>query len=212
MWLNDKYWHDIFKLKKRVSEDSRVKWVTTGEEIGDNERFCMVGKTMNDAFRRNLVTGEYFCTFYDDDIYHKDFFAIMTETLDAYPEYPAAMCNQLRSEIYMDGSKTFTGSLIPASNISGRNFDCRIDGGQVVFRTSVLELIEQPYMFENKGAECSHSDGIFLDRIGEAVYPQEFLWIDQTLMENRKFPFSTYSPTGEYISNKFDFRPMKEFK
>lgn len=147
---------------------------------------CPVAWCFNEAFRRGLVEGEYVCTAYDDDLLYPAFLERMAGALEAGAE--AAWCSQRRS--LFDGLNSITEGFIMADGPrTGRTFDCQVDGGQVMFRRSALERIEQPYIPETAG-ECFHSDGLFLDRLGEAGVV--FAPVPEVLCENRRTPWSKF--------------------
>ena len=174
-----------------ILADARVEWQLTGEEPDTHLNTCMVGWSFNEAFRRNAVRGEYVCTFYDDDLYYPNFIAHMAGYLDSHPEAQAVWCTEDRMRLTSQGQE-LVGQIRAADKRTGRNFDCQVDGMQVMFRREVLNLITQPYLVETMG-DCGHSDGVFLTRLGAAGV--HFDPIDEALCVHRHTPWSSFTPS-----------------
>jgi glycosyltransferase involved in cell wall biosynthesis len=196
MWFKkDDYIADAMRRsQERWSSCPKIDWLITGEREKLHERKCPISWVTNEAIRAGLVRGKYFCTFYDDDYYHSDFIEKMAGYLDANPKCDAVRCSQRREFVNADGSKGETPPLMATDFISGENFDCVVDGGQVMMRTSVLEKIRDPWLPEEPDWNvCSHSDGIFLNKLGRVI--DKMHYIEDILMTNCKTTESTYSPT-----------------
>ena len=163
-----------------------VEWVFTGEAPGLIGRTCPVGFVTNEAIRAGLVRGRYVCTFYDDDLYAPEFIEQMAGYLDAHPDALAVTCSESR--------RTYSGE--ERGSIGGYErgpgeFDCRVDGAQIMFRREVLDRIGDPWLPEDT-ASCSHSDGLFLEKLANVC--GRVPGIDATLVTHRFTPLSTYSP------------------
>jgi hypothetical protein len=170
--------------------------VYTGESEEMNKEVCMVSTVFNEAYKQGLIRGKYFCTFYDDDIYYPQFIEKMAGYLDTHPEADAVRCSEARTKIFPNQTVTPTSPLEAKDFISGQNFDCVVDGMQVMIRTSVLAKVKEKYgdaLLPEDINTCSHSDGIFLNRVGEVIDKMHF--ITDTLCEHRATPLSTYTPT-----------------
>lgn len=176
----------------KYKEHPRITWITTGELPDMHKSICMVAHWTNIAYKQRLLRGKYFCTFYDDDYYYPEFFEKMAGYMDANPDCMAVRCTQARAKIHENGLKEYTPSLEAKEDISGQNFDCRVDGGQVMLRTEVLDKIPYPLLDENM-EHCSHSDGVFLNKVGAVIDKMHF--INETLYEHRHTPISTFTPT-----------------
>lgn len=175
-----------------ILADPRVEWHLTGEAPDTHLTTCMVGWSFNEAFRRQLVKGRYVCTFYDDDVYRPAFMARMAGYLDQNQDAQAVWCSEARTSLTSDGQERVAGHIRAGDRRTGASFDCQVDGMQVMFRRSVLDLISQPYLVEDM-QHCSHSDGVFLTRLGMAgVY---FDPIDEVLCEHRHTPWSSFTPS-----------------
>lgn len=195
--------HNNDEVSEQMSQDyfiysvhPQIQWIITGELPGLNKRKCPISWVTNEAIRAGLVRGRYFCTFYDDDKYYPEFVARMVGYLDDNPDCDAVRCSQERTFIKPDGTKDSTPPLMATDFISGENFDCVVDGGQVMMRSNVLDKIGDPWLPEDPDWNvCSHSDGIFFNKLGKVIDKMHF--IEEILMENVKTPHSTYSPTGD---------------
>lgn len=172
--------------------DPRIEWQLTGEAPDTHLTTCMVGWSFNEAFRRDAVRGEYICTFYDDDLYHPKFLERMAGYLDENPEAQAVWCTETWTSVNRLGETRPAGQIRASDRRTGPNFDCRVDGMQVMFRREVLDLISQPYLTEGM-EDCRHSDGVFLTRLGMAGV--HFDPIDEALCEHRFTPWSVFTPS-----------------
>ena len=167
-----------------------VEWVFTAERLGSLS--CPVGVATNLAIRAGLVNGRYVCHFYDDDEYHPQFIEKMAGYLDEHPDRKAVWCSQDRARIERDGGRSVVGHIPAYDGLTAGNIDCLVDGGQVMYRREVLDALGDPWMPEDPGL-CSHSDGVFLDRVAQVTGPIGA--IPDTLVTNRKTPLSAFSPT-----------------
>jgi hypothetical protein len=181
--------HDIY------SRHPLIRWITTGEAPGLPSRKCPVSWVTNEAIRAGLIRGRYMCTFYDDDLYEPHFMAEMAGYLDARPDCQAAWCSENRVSLHPDGTQTHS-FVIPASvPKSGPSFDCQIDGAQVMWRTSLLDKIGDPWLDEDPAdSSCRHSDGLFLNKLGTAAGTVENVPVADPLVTHRHTPWSAYSP------------------
>lgn len=171
-----------------------VEWIFTGEGKNAKSKYCMVSRSFNRAYEEGLIRGKYFATFYDDDVYYPTFIEKMAGYLDAHSECEAVRCGENRTVIKPNGERISTPALMARDFISGQNFDCVVDGMQVMYRTSLLEKLSKPLMDENPDiSSCSHSDGIFLNKVGGVIDKMHF--IEETLCEHRNTPLSTFTPS-----------------
>lgn len=193
-------WHDrdddISKEMARVFDDfahlPQVEWVTTEEEPGLPARLCPVAWAFNEAVRMGLVRGRFMCTFYDDDRWHPTFVEKMAGALEADPDVRAVWCSQRRIWLHPDGREDVFGVIAATGPRHGAVNDCRVDGGQVMWRAELLDLIGDPWIPEAPST-CYHSDGLFLDKLGAVagtIHPVPLI-----LCDNRRTPISTFSPS-----------------
>lgn len=184
-------------IYNRYSGNEKIEWVFTGENYEMSKTVCMIGKVTNEAFKAQLVRGEFVSTFYDDDVYRPDFIEKMAGFLEAeaHKEYDAVRCSQARTAIHPDGHSESTGMLVADNDIQkDENMDCRVDGMQVMMRLSTINKMLYPYLPEDI-ENCSHSDGVFFNSFGAVMNKMGF--INEVLCEHRHTPDSTYSPTEE---------------
>jgi hypothetical protein len=169
------------------------EWVFTGEPADLRNRLCPVAWATNEVIRAGLVRGRYVCTFYDDDRYHPTFMQEMAGFLDTHLDAGAVWCSQNRIRLDRDGSETLIG-VIAATGPKNGNWDCQVDGGQIMFRRTVLEAIGDPWLPEDPAdGSCRHSDGIFLEKLGAVCGTVPA--IGEVLMDHRFSPISTYTPS-----------------
>jgi hypothetical protein len=70
----------------------------------------------------------------------------------------------------------------------------QVDGGQIMFRRTVLDAIGDPWLPEDAAdGSCRHSDGIFLEKLGAVCGTVPA--IPEVLMDHRFTPISTYTPS-----------------
>lgn len=168
-----------------------VMWAFTGEEPGLATTRCPISWATNQAIRR-FPPAKYVCHFYDDDLYYPTFIEKMAGYLDDHPEERAVLCAQDRLTLARDGTTQQNGLLAHSGRLGPGQFDCRVDGGQIMYRRDVLDAMGDPWMDENPSS-CFHSDGIFLERIASIVGSVPA--IPDVLLAHRNTPYSTYSPS-----------------
>lgn len=187
---------------KHYADHPLVEWYSTGESGSLRDRVCPVAWATNQVIRAGLVRGTYVCTFYDDDRYEPTFMEKMTGYLDEHPEVNAVWCSQWRAKLVNDGAPYGIGSgedrigeIVASGPKYGGHFDQLVDGAQVLFRRELLDRIGDPWLPESPlDADCRHSDGVFLDRIGHAAGVVHN--IPEHLVTHRFTPLSAYSPMG----------------
>ena len=176
----------------RYSRHPLVEWVTTGEPPDLIAHRCPVAWATNEVIRAGLVRGRYVCTFYDDDAYYPTFIEKMAGFLDANPDRGAILCAQDRLAWAGDGWRS--AGRLGHGELGPGQFDNRVDGGQIMFRRTVLDAIGDPWLPEEPAdGSCRHSDGIFLEKVARACGTVPAL--PDVLCANRKTPLSRYSPT-----------------
>lgn len=170
-----------------------LEWVFTGEGPHLRDFRCPVAWATNEVIRAGLVRGRYMCTFYDDDRWHPTFVEKMAGYLDEHADASAVWCSQNRIRLDRDGSETLVG-VIAATAPKNGNWDCQVDGGQIMWRRTVLDAIGDPWLPEDPAdGSCRHSDGIFLEKLGAVcgTVPN----IPEILYDHRFSPISTYTPS-----------------
>ncbi len=177
---------------ERYYQDPRVDW----HWIQDVPGVCPVTWVFNQAYASGLIRGEFFCCHYDDDIYYPNFVEKMGGYLRANPEIKAVRCTQTRRAL------SFRDQSPPSELRADRimyphdDFDCVVDGMQVMFRSEILPAMAVRYNGEIMPEAldtCSHSDGVFYNRARE--YIPEMHFIEEALCEHRHTPWSTFTPT-----------------
>ena len=178
---------------KEFHDHPLIEWYSTGENGDLKQHKCPIGWATNEVIRAGLVRGRYVCTFYDDDVYHPEYMAKMAGYLDEHPDTKAVWCSQERIRLHPSGETSPIGAIPAYGPKTGAQFDCLVDGTQVMFHRTLLDEIGDPWLTEDPAdSECRHSDGLFLDRIGIAagIVPN----IPEVLVWHRFTPISAYSP------------------
>lgn len=169
-----------------------IEWVTTGERPGLIDRKCPIAWVTNEVIRSGIIRGRYVCTFYDDDVYYPAFFERMAGHLDER-DCIAVWCSQDRIRLAPDGTQYVVSKIIALTPKRGPEFDCQVDGAQVMFRRAALDAIGDPWLPEDPAnGSCRHSDGIFLDKLGSLGVVEN---IPDVLLAHRFTPISTYTPS-----------------
>lgn len=169
-----------------------IHWITTGERGGFSRRTCPVAWVTNESIRKGLVRGKYVCTFYDDDRYYPVFMERMAGFLDDNSDHLAVWCTQDRISLGSDGLESPVAQIFAGAPKSS-NWDCQVDGAQIMFRKEVLDQMGDPWIPEAR-ATCSHSDGLFLEKLGAicGTVPN----IPEALLAHRFTPLSTFTPSS----------------
>ena len=192
--LRDQADHDMDMLYGRYMVHPQVTWLTTGELPNPEARYCPFTKAINNVVRAGLIRSRYMCIFSDDDLYHPQFVERTVGLLDAEGA-SAVIVGQKRSALWADGRTEERPSLVPSAKNPGDNWDCLVDGNQVVLRTSLLDKIGDPWWPEDaEFTTCNHADGIFFNKM--AQYAGHVPVIPDLLEEHRFTWLSTYTPAG----------------
>lgn len=195
--LPDETSHAMASIYRQYQDASWVDWTFTGEGPELRREKCPVGWATNEAIRRGYVTGDYVCTFYDDDRWHPTFIEQMAGYLDDHPDQLAVWCSQHRIRLDRDGTETLIGVIAATGPKRTGEWDCHVDGGQVMFRRDVLDAIGDPWLPEDPAdGVCRHSDGIFLEKLGAVCGVVHPLPGGPVLYDHRFTPISTYTPTS----------------
>lgn len=189
---NDEVSQRMREIYTLYGSNPQIEWYFTGENENTHKEVCMVARAFNKVVEGGLIRGKYFCTFYDDDIYYPQFVEKMAGFLDAHPESHGVMCSENRTMLNRDNTRTSTPALMVNASKSGQSFDCAVDGMQIMMRKTVLDKIEKPWINEDV-LNCSHSDGVFLNKVGAVVDKIDF--IPDILAEHRNTIYSTFTPT-----------------
>lgn len=194
-WIRqeDPRWREMLAIYEKYANHPLVDWVTTGEGPELRRERCPIGWATNEVIRAGLVRGRYVSTFYDDDQYHPDFVEKMAGYLDEHPEALAVLCSQDRVRLDADGTETLVGRIVTPGPRWAGQFDCQIDGAQIMFRREVLDKIGDPWLPEDPGDSCRHSDGIFLEKLAQVA--GNVPAIPEVLLRHRFTPISTYTPS-----------------
>jgi hypothetical protein len=169
-----------------------IEWVVTGEGPDLRRDKCPIGWVTNEAIRAGLVRGRYAATFYDDDVWYPTFVERMAGYLDEHPDAPAVWCSQDRIKLDPDGTEYLVGR-IEATGPKSQGWDCQVDGGQIMFRREVLDAVGDPWLIEDPGMDCRHSDGLFLEKLGAVCGTVPA--IPDVLLAHRFTPLSAYTPS-----------------
>lgn len=194
-WLNQ-WTPEAIRMQTIHEEWSKhplVTWVTLGEPPALIQRKCPISYIVNEVVRAGLVRGRYMCVFTDDDMYEPTYVEKMAGFLDANPDRRAVFCAQKRVR-QTPGTNQWTDEPgIPAdAPRHGAGFDQQIDMLQLMFHTSVLQEIPDPWFDEDSETGiCRHSDGMFMDKVGVLV--GEVPNIPEELCTHRYTPLSTYN-------------------
>lgn len=188
---------EMASIRRRFFGQGPIQqWRFTGESPDLRREKCPVGWATNEVIRAGLVTGDYVCTFYDDDRWHPTFVERMAGYLDEHPDQLAVWCSQNRIRLNHDGTEQLIGVIPAVTAKRPGQWDCQVDGGQIMFRREVLDQIGDPWLPEDPtDAVCRHSDGIFLEKLGAVAGVVHPLPGGDVLYDHRFTPISTYTPT-----------------
>lgn len=175
-------------------------WIFTEEPPDLTRRKCPIGWVTNEVIRKGWVRGRYMATFYDDDRYEPEFVARMAGFLDDHPDDAAVWCSQNRVKLHHDGTEELIGVIPAIGPKSPGQYDNWVDGGQVLFRTELLDKIGDPWLTEDPtDSVCRHSDGLFLEKMALAAQASGSAvvhGIADVLYTHRFTQWSTYTPVG----------------
>jgi hypothetical protein len=131
----------------------------------------------------------------DDDVLDPKIFGRIVRHFDENPEIDALYFHLARGFVKDPGEGINMESSnyppILADIIRGPDdVDCQIDGGQVAYRTSVLEKLEKPWIPDSKGNGANHADGLHLVKVATVapIHPLHYYGV-----KHRFTPVSVWS-------------------
>lgn len=195
-WIgcDDQASREMRRVHAAYSWHPLVVWVTTGERPSLAHRACPAAWTQNQVIRAGLLRGRYFTLFYDDDLYEPEFAEQMAGFLDEHPEALAVWCSQEQRRQEGDGFAHECYRMATVPKVAGQ-FDCQVDGGQVMMRTSLLGLIGDPWVPEDPAARsCGHIDGLLFERMAVHAGTVPPLPDQRVLCVNRRTALSVNRP------------------
>lgn len=105
----------------------------------------------------------------DDDLFMPEIFRHTVSYFDHFTDHDALYFHLVRTKAVGPGhGKNWDEQFasIAADNVRRKNdLDCQIDGGQIAYRKSVLDKIEQPWFLQDKVPDANHCDGIHMERL-----------------------------------------------
>jgi len=190
----DRTSREIAYLYRTYKDHPMIEWVFTGERPGASLSTCMVAKVFNDVLASGMVRGRYLCTFYDDDLYLPTFFERMAGYLDEHQDCQAVRCSERWVTRDASGTERYLKTLAADRVLTPLDqFDCVVDGMQVMMRTEAVLKLTQPIIPEDVDS-CRHSDGLFFERL-KTVIPQMDA-LNEELCVHRFTPHSTFTPVS----------------
>lgn len=139
------------------------------------------------------AAGEYVCYISDDDVFELSCFRRCVEAFGAGPERMVVWFGVWIAACR--GGGEVPAGAIPADGPLGfgtaeTGVDCRIDGGQIMWRRDALEQIERPWYPETPvpGVAC-HSDGLMMQKLARRF---TFWPVPEFLLTHRRTPLSTW--------------------
>jgi glycosyltransferase involved in cell wall biosynthesis len=180
-----------------------------------DDRIKYLEVNFSDIFRDNIYVPSAVCNalylladkkyvFYlsDDDVLHEDCLGSMVKYLDENPDHGACYCRGKSIRVAdKQGKEKPENEDFPFGDIydAAKKPDCRIDGGQVLCRRSVIEQIiaEQEllnlFLMPNIKGAIDHIDGIFLNKLARhtGIFPCPYN-SEKALMTHRCTELSTH--------------------
>lgn len=180
------------------STDWKTKWALS-DYLEDNpdKRIVYIEENIPDSVREKeyptalilnkylpIIKADYIFYLSDDDIFAKDCFEKVVNFLETSQADACYFTMQGVDEAGRDHGQIVADSIKP----QGSNLDCQLDGGQVVFRASLLEKLIQPFFVTNY-SDAAHCDGLFLNKLSSVT---EILPINEVLLTHRRTRQSTW--------------------
>lgn len=197
MWVGqqDEISQAIANAYRSYASHPRIEWVFTGEKPEMNKEVCMVSHVFNECFEAGLIRGKYVCHFYDDDIYHPQFFEKMAGYLENNHNSDIVRCSE--QWVVLEGNKEREINILRADGVltSNDQMDQVVDGGQVLYKREILEKLPKPLM-DIRPKQCRHSDGLFFEKMKNVISKMDSL--DEILYVHRFTPWSAFTPSSAF--------------
>lgn len=147
-------------------------------------------RLMNAVIAERSRPDDYLAWLSDDDVWESIWLETLAGFLDANPDVGACYGGS-RIVAYEPGTPERFIRDLPAFQTYDATFEpsCKIDGGQILVRRSVLNRIAAPWVPEGLN-DCNIADGAFMNRIAQVtpIVPVVGSWV----MRNRQTPLSSH--------------------
>lgn len=143
-----------------------------------------------------LANGDIIMYISDDDLFMPGLFRAVVDYFDEHRDRHALYFPLVRTRAAAPGQGTKWSDAfaqIPVDYIRNDNeVDCCIDGGQIAYRKTVLDVFgDRPYFYDGKGADASHADGVHMADVARPGYL--FYPLDVPGVIHRHTLFSTWT-------------------
>lgn len=139
------------------------------------------------------ASGDFILYMSDDDYWLPGIFGRIVSAMDSNPDWEAMYFNAKLTSCRAPEDTDPPQPWIGATHVRGAGqVDSQIDGGQMTFRKSVLDRVNQPWFPEGRDPHAmTHSDGIFMEKLAQAGVL--FHPVDFDGLVHRRTPVSTYT-------------------
>lgn len=160
-------------LKKNIPmDDPRIIYEDIGISQETRDLICPAPWLLNQYYPR--ANGDIILYISDDDLFMPEIFRDVVTYFDHYEDRHALYFHFVRTRAPSPGTgrdwdEQFMA--IPAyTERRAGELDCQVDGGQVAYRKSVLEITGQPFFMQDKNADATHCDGLHLEKVAKAGF------------------------------------------
>jgi len=172
MLASDKAKGKVVYIEKNISDEDRAKEYPTAV-------------LLNQYFPAMARSADVIMYISDDDIFAPDCFARVAEFFETHPDSWACYFAMHST----DDKNTDHGTILANDiKLKGSDLNCVVDGGQVAFRSHVLEKIQQP-LFPTDYDSAASCDGRFLNKLTSIMNIDP---IPVTLLTHRRTKKSTF--------------------
>lgn len=183
---NDDKTQEYTKAVALAQNDDRIHFIGLEFTEQMRQQYYIPALLLN--FWLPIMQGEYIYYLSDDDLIDTSCLEKVVNYLDNHSEQ--SVCWFSMKSISGNNQGWHDSGQIIADRIIEKNqgADCVLDGSQILFRSSILEQIEQPY-FDTSHANASHCDGLFMNKLNKLY---DFFPINETLLTHRRTDKSTH--------------------
>jgi hypothetical protein len=192
--------HTREQVRKIARSDQRIRYVELdfSEEVRRKEYVTPL--ILNEYYPK--ANGEYIFYLSDDDLIYSHCFATCMKFMENRSDAHVGYFSLKLVEEYKPGKFRYV-SEIRASHERGfgtgdPHVDCRIDGGQIIFRTACLQELGQPCFPTALSQDTHHVDGLFMEKLAAkyTFYPIT----SEYLLEHRRTSLSAFTRPGGVLA------------
>jgi glycosyltransferase involved in cell wall biosynthesis len=184
------------QVREIARSDKRIRYVELDFSKEVRQKEYVAPLILNEYYPK--ANGEYIFYLADDDLIYSHCFETCMKFMENRNDAHVGYFSLKIVEEYKSGKFRYVSEIL-ASHERGfgtddPHVDCRLDHGQIIYRTACLQELEQPYLPTALSQDTHHCDGLFMEKLAAkyTFYPIT----SEYLLEHRRTSLSTFTRPG----------------